>query len=541
MPRVKPREEFRVLLVYPNLSLLLTPPLSMAIFTAILKQQGYLVDLFDVTPYVGDGTQISLDDDPKYQQETFTNLLQVRSFSYKDDLRVESKADLTGDFVRKVESFRPDLMLVSVVEDTFLQATELLGHVHHLRIPTLLGGVFVTAAPEVAISYDAVDMIGIGEGEQIIVDVAERVRLGEPCDSVPGVWVRKSASAVVRNPRGELVDFTRTIPDWSLFEDQRFYRPMGGRIFKSFALETYRGCPYSCAYCNSPMQVTLAREAGLGSFLRRSPMQRLRDHIAAIVETNKPEFFMIIDDSFLARPEKEIEAFCEMYDEFKIPFWFNTRPENVTENTLKALRSVNCYRMAFGIEHGNEEFRKDVLLRPVKNSLLLEKFALISDSGIAFSVNDVIGFPKETRELVFDTIELNRQIPGCDSLSISIFTPYHGTVLRKLAVELGYMDAKVICADMWRGSYLTMPQLGQQAIKGLLRTFPLYVLFDKSEWPEIERAEKFDDEGNAIFKRLAERYRAIVFSKTQDEKLQERLKVPSAAGCASNELDSIRI
>ena len=67
------------------------------------------------------------------------------------------------------------------------------------------------------------------------------------------------------------------------------------------------------------------------------------------------------------------------------------------------------------------------------------------------------------------------------------------------------------------------------------------MLFDKSEWPAIERAEQFDNEGNAIFKTLAERYRAIAFAKPQDEKLLDRLKVPSADGCASNELDSIRI
>ena len=34
----------------------------------------------------------------------------------------------------------------------------------------------------------------------------------------------------------------------------------------------------------------------------------------------------------------------------------------------------------------------------------------IEKSGIVFSLNLIIGFPGETRELIFDTIELNRKM-----------------------------------------------------------------------------------------------------------------------------------
>ena len=39
--------DFRVLLVYPNLSMMLTPSCAVGIFTKILKESGYQVDLFD--------------------------------------------------------------------------------------------------------------------------------------------------------------------------------------------------------------------------------------------------------------------------------------------------------------------------------------------------------------------------------------------------------------------------------------------------------------------------------------------------------------
>ena len=71
---------------------------------------------------------------------------------------------------------------------------------------------------------------------------------------------------------------------------------------------------------------------------------------------------MFTDDSFLARPKKEIYEFCEMYSEFKIPFWFNTRPENVTPEILRMIKEVGCHRMSFGLECGNEDLEQKYYL-----------------------------------------------------------------------------------------------------------------------------------------------------------------------------------
>ena len=42
---MRKKSDFKVLLVYPNLPLMLVPPLSMAIFTSVLKTEGYDVEL----------------------------------------------------------------------------------------------------------------------------------------------------------------------------------------------------------------------------------------------------------------------------------------------------------------------------------------------------------------------------------------------------------------------------------------------------------------------------------------------------------------
>lgn len=555
--------DFKILLVYPNLSMLYAPPLAMAIFTALLRKVGYQIDLFDATPYVGEGSsaaeeetfvgdemntirasnkneQENLAFQSKTTAEKMGELMQARPFSFKENFNIESKTGLLVDFKKKVDEFKPDLMITSTVEDTFLQLVELMSLVSDKKIPAVHGGVFITSAPDLAITYSGVDMIGLGEGEQIVLDVAECVRQGKTCDKLPGIWVKKKSNKIIKNKRGPLFDFKSVIPDFSLFDSDRFYRPMGGQFFKATPIESYRGCPYSCAYCNSPMQRTLSKEANIGNFVRRSPIKRTRDYIANVIEQINPTFIIFVDDSFLARPKREIIDFCEMYEEFKIPFWFNTRPETVTVDNLKLLKSVNCYRMSFGLECGNEEFRAKRLLRNQKNKEIIETFEIIADGGIPYSVNNIIGFPGETRKLVFETIELNRKIPAYDALTVSVFVPYHGTVLRDEAVKAGYVDKYSIVSDLHQ-STLDMPQLPAKEINGLLRTFPLYVHFDKSIWPEINRAEQNDETGNEIFKKLSTKYQKEAFSVDQYEKMQEYSIVKGSVGCASNEMDSIRV
>ena len=269
------------------------------------------------------------------------------------------------------------------------------------------------------------------------------------------------------------------------------------------------------------MQQTKAKDLGLGSFIRRNKdMENLRSYISNIIEQENPTYFMFVDDSFMARPTNELEEFCRMYDEFKIPFWFNTRPENVSVEKLQMLKEVNCNRIAYGVECGNEEFRSRVLLRKMTNKLLINKFKIIAESGIAFSVNNIVGFPGETRELIFESIRLIKQISGYDSLSVTVFVPYNGTVLRDVCLSEGLIFPDLIIRDMLHTT-LNMSQLSSHEINALARTFPLYVHFDESEWDNIKKAEENSSEGVSIFNHYADIYRRENFELNQDEKILE--------------------
>ncbi len=51
-----------------------------------------------------------------------------------------------------------------------------------------------------------------------------------------------------------------------------------------------------------------------------------------------------------------------------------------------------------------------------------------------------------------------------------------------------------------------MPQYSRHEIRGIVKCFSLYARLPESLWPKIQRAEKDDEEGNAIFAELREEY-----------------------------------
>ena len=126
--------------------------------------------------------------------------------------------------------------------------------------------------------------------------------------------------------------------------------------------------------------------------------------------------------------------------DFKIPFWMNTRCETMTEKRAKKLEDMNMLRMSFGIEHGNQQYRKDILKRNLTNERMLSAFRMTADKKYVTNGNCIIGMPEENRELIFDSIEFTRQLPNeVERTGAFIFAPYHGTALRDLAVEKGYI------------------------------------------------------------------------------------------------------
>ena len=300
--------------------------------------------------------------------------------------------------------------------------------------------------------------------------------------------------AIHKNSISRPVDINEIpeITDIELFGEERFYRPMGGKIRRLLPVETHRGCPYTCSFCNSPGQNRLYGDGDFlkgMSFFRKKRMDLVRNEIENHIKKYHVEYIYFWADTFLAWSDQEFEEFIKMYSHIKLPFWCQTRIETVEEEKFRKLNDVGLDRMTFGLEHGNEKFRRDVVKREYSNDDAVVKIKIVEKLGITFSINNIIGFPDETRELAFDTIELNRRF-NSDNTSCSVLVPFHGTELHEYAVKKGYLDPNVICSVSNSGaSILNMPQWNKQDIMQLRDVFAMYIKFPKSRWPEIKQAE----------------------------------------------------
>ena len=147
---------------------------------------------------------------------------------------------------------------------------------------------------------------------------------------------------------------------------------------------------------------------------------------------------------------------------------------------------------------------------------------------VPFSVNNIIGFPGETRELSNDTIELNRQFQP-EQMSCSILQPYYGTPIRPLCEREGYLNPDTLCPANSENTVMDLPTYTPEQLIGLKRTFAMYVKFSKDRWPEISMAEKLTPEGDAMWKKLSAEFPETFFSSPKTDITEQGNPIPVEA------------
>jgi anaerobic magnesium-protoporphyrin IX monomethyl ester cyclase len=488
----------KVLFLYPNTFGMNMLPPAIALFSSLLKERGHKVDLFDATYYQ---TNHGINSDG-----TKAERLNVVPFNLEEKGIKMRDADWRVDIIEKVQSFEPDLIALSTTEDMWLLGVRLLeemgGYITRHKIPVIAGGVFPTFAPDLVIKHRLVDMVCVGEGENSLVDLCERLDKGNSYSDVTNLWVKQKDGSIIKNSISNPFDIDQTLMiDTGLFEEQRFYRPMAGKWYKMMPVETIRGCPYKCSFCNSPDQMDFYKETTSSNFFRKKKIDLVYRELKHFKENLGIEYFYFWADTFLSWSNSEFEEFCEMYSDIGLPFWMQTRPETLTDHKVKKLVDVGIRRISFGIEHGNEGFRKKMLSREWKNDAIIKALEIPRRYGVQFSVNNITGFPTETRELAMDTVELNRHIDS-DNQNMYSFVPFHGTPLRKTCEDMGLINPEDITLALTDKPSIKMEQYPEDQIEGLKKCFVLYVKMDRKHWKDIKRAEADTPEGNRIFEEL---------------------------------------
>ena len=162
----------KVLFIYPNTYGMNMLPPAIAMFSAILKREGHQVQIFDTTYYTLD---YGIDSDGSKMER-----LNVVPFKMEDKgIRLKT-SDWKIDLRKQVDDFKPNLLAISSTEDMWELGVKMLHVIKNYKlknnIPVITGGVFPTFAPEIASKEELVDLVCVGEGENTLIDLCEKIQ-----------------------------------------------------------------------------------------------------------------------------------------------------------------------------------------------------------------------------------------------------------------------------------------------------------------------------------------------------------------------------
>jgi len=491
---------FKVLLFYPNEPLLGIAPSNLAILSACLKRANFDVKLFDCTLYKPQNKET--------QDQTRENLGQVKKTNIEDYIHCKT-ADIYEDFVNVVNEYKPNLIAATLIDSTIKFTLSFIEKIKDKKIPVVTGGVGSTFLYKKILNSNLVDYVCIGEGEEAIVELAQNIRDNKETTKIQNIYTKGIDGGIKKNTLRRLVNLDDLpIPDFSIYEYDRFYRPFLGKVVRMLQVDIDRGCPFICTYCAAPTLREKYKLADCGNYYRVKNLNKAFNEMTTLIKQLDINCLWISSETLLALPFKKFKLFAERYkEEINLPFWCQSRLDTFTEEKTKLLAEMGCKAISVGLEHGSEKIRKELLHKNISNETVLEAIKTLSKYNITITVNNMIGFPDETRQNIFETVELNKQINeimgGKHTINVFTFIPFSGTELRRISIEKRYVSEDVdIPISFFTESMLTMPSISKKELKGLEKTLALYIFLPKEYWPNIIVAEQDDEEGRKMFNKL---------------------------------------
>ena len=246
-----------------------------------------------------------------------------------------------------------------------------------------------------------IDHLIHGEGE----DAFRRLLLAytglDSAEDIPGVSYR-NGGAVFTNPSvisgGEMIDYPSPYLG-GYFDDILAENP--DMIFMAL-IETTRGCPNSCAYCDW---------SNMKSRIRKFPLERVFDEIRWISE-HKIFGMGSADSNFgvFERDEQITDHIIDMYLKNGYPKGYQTSyAKNSNERIFRIGCALEKYRLSKGITLSFQSMSDEVLENIGRKNITVENYSRLMDmynkAGISTYTELILGLPGETPESFADGID----------------------------------------------------------------------------------------------------------------------------------------
>ncbi|MBU37796.1 MAG: radical SAM protein, partial [Anaerolineaceae bacterium] len=386
----------------------ITPPIGLASLAASLIQAGHQVTMVD-----------ALGEAPREVTPLFNDTVLATGLIIPAIVeRIPRTTDMIGVSAMFSQEWPYVRKLIEAIKITSPSA------------PIIGGGEHFTALPEFALrSCQDIDCCALGEGEEILIEAAERVQSGESMSDVGGLVFRDNGRITRNLPRQRIRQIDEIPwPAWDLAPIEQYldhglgYGVDRGR---SMPIVATRGCPYECTFCSNPLMWTTR-------WLARKP-ELVLDEIGTYI--NKYDVTNIDFYDLTAIIKKDwIVAFCELILSRGLQFTWQlpsgTRSEAIDDEVAALLHAAGCRNLTYAPESGSPRILRRIKKR-VDPDRMLHSMRGAVRNRLNIKTNTMIGFPDETRREVWETIlySLKMAWVGVHDTSISMFSPYPGSEL----------------------------------------------------------------------------------------------------------------
>ena len=335
---------------------------------------------------------------------------------------------------------KPDAIAISFLSTTSYLVAKSMARVLKKvapNTPLIAGGVFVTMNPmEIMEDCEFFDCVGLGEGEELLPNFV--ANLDKPGDVGGLVW--RNGEEIVANPRRNLqwdldqfpYPDRKTLPI-DYIESMPLDVPAVLSLDRFCTMQTSRGCPYPCIYCDIPALAD-------GKWRSRSPENVLREMQQLSDEGYRSIY--LTDDHFLLK-RKRITEICEGIIERKLKFRWGCegRVDSVAVDRLPLMAKANCGFLAFGIEAGTQK-----VLDRLKKRQTLEQIEHAVSEAKKHGIQSVHGFfligsPAETVEDILESFRFAARL-RIDTFGFNRLCAYRGTPLWQEYIQRGIIDDK---------------------------------------------------------------------------------------------------
>ncbi len=292
-----------------------------------------------------------------------------------------------------------DLVAISSFSAQMAEGYELADRYRARRVPTVLGGLHVTAMPQEAARH--ADAVVVGEGESVWLDVladAEAGRL-KPIYRADGNF--------------DLAD--APMPAFHLLDMDKYNR---------LTVQASRGCPRRCEFCASSVLLT--------SRYKQKPADRVLAEIDRVREMWHRPFLELADDNAFANRRYWKRLLHELRE--RRVRWFAETDLSIHEDgeLLDLMRESGCAEVLIGLESPVEAGLAGIELKADwKRSQLphyMDAIQRIQAHGIRVNGCFVLGLDGHTRE-IFDQVYRFVEASELVEVQITLQTPFPGTPL----------------------------------------------------------------------------------------------------------------